>query len=38
MGETKNEYKKRVEKARIECFLRKRLHGKFMENIRSWQW
>ena len=43
-GETKNEYKKRVEKTRMECFLGKRLHGKFMRDVskvadgRSWQW
>ena len=42
--ETKNEYKKRVEKTRMECFLGKRLHGKFMRDVfkvadgRSWQW
>ena len=44
VGETKNEYKKRVEKTRMECFLGKRLHGKFMRDVtkvadaRSWQW
>ena len=44
VGETKNEYKKRVEKSRMECFLGKRLHGKFMRDVskvadaRSWQW
>ena len=44
VGEMKNEYKKRVEKARMECFLGKRLHGKFMRDVskvadaRSWQW
>ena len=43
LGETKNEYKKRVEKTRMECFLEKRLHGKFMRDVskvadaRSWQ-
>ena len=39
--ETKNEYKKRVEKTRMECFLEKRLHGKFKSKVadaRSWQW
>ena len=44
VGETKNEFKKRVEKTRMECFLGKRLHGKFMRDVskvadaRSWQW
>ena len=44
VGEMKNEYKKRVEKTRMECFLVKRLHGKFMRDVskvadaRSWQW
>ena len=43
VGETKNEYKKRVEKTLMECFLGKRLHGKFMRDLskvadaRSWQ-
>ena len=31
VGETKNEYKKRAEKTRIECFMGKRLHEKLYE-------
>ena len=44
VGETKKEYKKRVQKERRENFLQKRLHGKFMRDVsevadeRSWQW
>ena len=44
VGEKKNEYKKRVEKTRMECSLGKRLHGKFTRDVakvadaRSWQW
>lgn len=44
VGETKKEYKKRVEKERKESFLEKRLHGKYMRDVgevandRSWQW
>ena len=44
VGETKNEYKKRVEKTRMESFLGKGLHGEFMRDVskvadaRSWQW
>ena len=43
VGETKKEYKKRVEKERKECFLEKRLHGKYMRDVgevandMSWQ-
>ena len=43
VGETNDEYRKRTEE-RKECFLEKRLHGKFMRDIRevvnarSWQW
>ena len=42
VGETKNE--KRVEKTRMECFLGKILHGKFIRDVskvadaRPWQW
>ncbi|KXJ19770.1 hypothetical protein AC249_AIPGENE21527 [Exaiptasia diaphana] len=44
VGETKKEYKKRVQKERRENFMQKRLHGKFMRDVsevadeRSWQW
>ena len=31
VGETKNEYKKRVEKTWMECFMGKRLHEKLYE-------
>ena len=42
--EVGNEYKKRVQKERMKCFMAKRLHGKFMRDVskkadaRSWQW
>ena len=44
LGETKREYKERVEKERKERFGAKRLHGKFFRDVRdvadgrSWQW
>ena len=42
--EVGNEYKKRVQKERMKCFMAKRLHGKFMRDVskevdaRSRQW
>lgn len=44
MGESKVEYKKRVEKERAERLAAKKLHGKFFREVkevadeRSWQW
>ena len=44
VGETKNLYKKSVEKARKETFREKRLRGKFMRDVsqvtdeRLWRW
>jgi len=45
VGETKADYKKRVEKERVDCLKGKRLHGKFLRDVegvadvtRSWQW
>ena len=43
-GETKEEYKQRIERERVDDFKGKRLHGKFMRDVRdvaddrSWQW
>lgn len=40
----KKKYKKHMEKERKECFLGKRLHGKYMRDVcdvadeKSWQW
>ena len=36
VGETKNEYKKRVEKARKKTFWKKRLHAKLVADERLW--
>ena len=44
LGESKGEYKKRMEKERSERLMGKKLHGKFFREVknvadeRSWQW